>query len=81
MKIKINEKILNQITFKNRKQEPLFFEWFQNRYGFKMDQIVYDYYLFKLEEEENCTGILNIYGPEALKNQYPRFHHIFYVGE
>ena len=79
MKIKIDKKLLNQISLKNRKHEPIFIEWFENTYGFKMDQIVYDYYLFKLEEEENCTGILNIYGSETLKNQYSRFHDTFYM--
>ena len=81
MKIKIEKDLLDQIPCKNRKKEPLFFEWFYDNYGFEIDQVVYDYYLFKLEEEENCTGILNIYGPIALQNNYPKFHDTFYVND
>ena len=79
MKIKINKELLEKIPSKNRKKELKFFEWFHKLYGFEMDHTVYDYYLFKLEEEENCVGILNTYGLEALKVNYPRFHDQFYT--
>ncbi len=79
MKIKIDKELLEKIPSKNRKKELEFFEWFHKRYGFEMDHTVYDYYLFKLEEEENCVGILNIYSLEALIINYPRFHDQFYI--